>query len=556
MQGTQRRNGGHQREIARDTAWLQQWEWQGLTDLSTYGPAAESAGQTIESQLVERGRRRAPWRARLAPGRETLTPSPLATREVAEDRLIAAGREEPLPVRRDAFFRRLLASADLLAAAGGLALAEAAGARAIAPATVASLPLIVVLAKMTGRYDHDEVVLRKSTLDEIPKLLGLAASFALLWSGLAYLAGVRLHSDGQGVTVLWAATAALLVVYRAGARALGQLIAPVERVLIIGGAQARTQLARSLACDPAARIEVVGFLPLEDERRSASDWGARSRRRRKLSFEDVGAIVREYDVHRVFLIPTSADSETMLDAISLITALGIKVSIVPRLFEVVGSSVEFDMVGGVTVLGVRRPGLTRSSCAVKRAMDLTGAALGLLLLAPLGLLLAIAIKLDTFGPVFFRQPRVGRGGRVFGIYKFRTMIDGAEAQRAALEVLNEQEGTFKLTCDPRVTRVGRLLRRASIDELPQLINVLLGDMSLVGPRPLVVDEDRLVEGRHRERLQLSPGMTGPWQVLGPTRPPLSEMVKTDYLYAANWSLWSDIKILLRTGAHVSRLRGL
>ena len=258
----------------------------------------------------------------------------------------------------------------------------------------------------------------------------------------------------------------------------------------------------------------------------------------------------------MFLTPTSADNETMLDAVSRTTALGVKVSIVPRLFEVVGSAVEFDTVGGVTVLGVRRPGLSRSSRALKRAMDVVGASFGLLLLSPLFAVVALAIKLDIHGPVFFRQLRVGRDGHMFRMIKFRSMVAGAEAQREALEALNETDGLFKISADPRITRVGRLLRRCSIDELPQLINVLLGDMSLVGPRPLVIDEDRLIEGRHRERLQFAPGMTGPWQVLGPTRPPLSEMVKTDYLYAANWSLWSDIKILVRTFAHVAGLRGV
>jgi lipopolysaccharide/colanic/teichoic acid biosynthesis glycosyltransferase len=189
-------------------------------------------------------------------------------------------------------------------------------------------------------------------------------------------------------------------------------------------------------------------------------------------------------------------------------------------------------------------------------MDLVGAGIGLLLLSPLFLVISLAIKLDTRGPIFFRQRRVGRDGNVFWMVKFRSMIDGAEAQRAALQSLNETEGLFKLSADPRVTRIGRFLRRTSIDELPQLINVLKGEMSLVGPRPLVLDEDRLVEGRHRERLQLAPGMTGPWQVLGPSRPPLSEMVKTDYLYAANWSLWNDIKIVIRTFAHVAGLRGV
>jgi exopolysaccharide biosynthesis polyprenyl glycosylphosphotransferase len=468
---------------------------------------------------------------------------------------IAPTRQE-LPTIRDAVFRRILAVADVIAAAGGVALIGTLTGRGIDFVGFATLPLIVLIAKMTGRYDHDEVVLRKSTLDELPALSTLAASWALAWSVVAFVAGDQLHLRGAGVALLWASTAALLVTLRAAGRALAQLSAPRERVLIVGSASARETLAHSLASDPAARLELVGFLPLEDERRQPSDWGARSRRKRRLTFDDLGSVVRELDVHRVFLIPTSADNETMLDAVSRTTALGVKVSIVPRLFEVVGSALEFDTVGGVTVLGVRRPGLSRSSRAVKRAMDLAGAALGLLVLAPFGVLIALAITLESPGPVFFRQLRVGKDGRTFWLIKFRSMVDGAEAQRAALEALNETDGVFKLSADPRVTRVGRLLRRCSVDELPQLFNVLLGDMSLVGPRPLVVDEDRLVEGRHRERLQFAPGMTGPWQVLGPKRPPLSEMVKTDYLYAANWSLWTDVKILLRTFAHVAAQRGL
>ncbi len=461
-----------------------------------------------------------------------------------------------MPVVRDAVFRRLLALADLAAAAGGVAVLAIDSRAHLRWVSIATLPLIVLIAKLTGRYDHDELVLRKSTLDEIPKLLSLAGAFALVWSLVAFFAGLQLHLGGGGVALLWASTAFFLVLARSTARMLAQISAPRERVLIIGSALARNQLAHSLASDPGARLEIVGFLPLEDERRSHSDWGDRSRRRRHLAFGDLESLMHELEVNRVFLIPTSADNETMLDAVSRTTALGVKVSIVPRLFEVVGSAVEFDTVGGVTVLGVRRPGLSRSSKAVKRGMDVVGASIGLLLLSPLFAVVALAIKLDSPGPVFFRQRRVGRDGGVFRMVKFRSMVAGAEAQRAALESLNETNGLFKISVDPRVTHAGRLLRRTSIDELPQLINVLLGQMSLVGPRPLVIDEDRLVEGRHRERLQLAPGMTGPWQVLGPTRPPLSEMVKTDYLYAANWSLWSDVKIVVRTFAHVAGLRGV
>jgi exopolysaccharide biosynthesis polyprenyl glycosylphosphotransferase len=459
-------------------------------------------------------------------------------------------------VRRDAIFRKLLVLADVAAAATGLAVIGLIGGHGTPAASLLTLPLIAGFAKMTGRYERDELVLRKSTLEELPALLTLAGADALAWSLITYIAGAQTGLRGAGVPVFWAATATALVIARAVSRRLAQLAAPVERVLIVGGSAARALLASSLATDPTARLEVVGFLPLEDERRVQSDWGQQSRRRQERTFDDLPAVVRELEVHRVFLIPTHADGETVLEAVRRTAALGIKVSLVPRLFEVVGSAVAFDMVGGVTVLGIRQPGLSRSSRATKRAMDIVGSTVCLLALSPLIAAVAVAIKLDAPGPVFFRQRRVGRDGEHFGILKFRSMVDGAEARREALESLNESIGNFKLAADPRVTRIGRLLRRTSIDELPQLINVLKGDMSLVGPRPLVIAEDQLVEGRHRSRLHLAPGITGPWQVLGPARPPLSEMVKTDYLYAINWSIWADIKLLLRTLSHVAARRGL
>ena len=244
-------------------------------------------------------------------------------------------------------------------------------------------------------------------------------------------------------------------------------------MLIVGGAVARTRLAQLFACDPGAHIEVVGYLPLEDERSVNAEWGPECRRDRTLAFEDLAEVVRELEVDRVFLIPASADSETMLDAVGRTIGLGVKVSIVPRLLEVVGSAVEFDTIGGVTVLGVRRPGLGRSSWKLKRGMDIVGSSVGLLLFAPLGLAIAIAIKLSSKGPVFFRQLRVGRNGKTFTMFKFRSMFDGAEAQRAALQALNETDGLFKVSADPRVTRVRTAApAQASIDEVPQLINVL------------------------------------------------------------------------------------
>jgi len=218
---------------------------------------------------------------------------------------------------------------------------------------------------------------------------------------------------------------------------------------------------------------------------------------------------------------------------------------------------ELDDLHGVTVIGVRRLGPTRFSGTVKHAFDLLGASLGLLVALPLLVVIAVAIKLDSAGPVFFRQLRVGRHGKGFYMLKFRTMVPDAEALKDSLRDRNEaREGLFKIVDDPRTTRVGRLLRKSALDELPQLLNILRGEMGLVGPRPLVVEEDRRIEGRHRRRLDLTPGMTGPWQILGPARASLAEMAAIDYMYVVNWSLWADIKILLQTFVHVLGRRGL
>ena len=224
------------------------------------------------------------------------------------------------------------------------------------------------------------------------------------------------------------------------------------------------------------------------------------------------------------------------------------------MFEVVGSCVDFDDVDGVTLLGLHDSRLSRSSAAVKRGVDIIGSGILLLVLSPLLGVIAMAIKLSSPGPVFFPQKRVGRDGEEFDVLKFRSMRDGADAEKDQLRALNETEGLFKIANDPRITRVGGFLRKRSLDELPQLLNVLRGEMSLVGPRPLVPEDDEKIEGWERQRLALPPGMTGHWQILGSTRVPLHEMVRIDYLYGANWSLWNDIKILLRTVSYVASAR--
>jgi lipopolysaccharide/colanic/teichoic acid biosynthesis glycosyltransferase len=218
--------------------------------------------------------------------------------------------------------------------------------------------------------------------------------------------------------------------------------------------------------------------------------------------------------------------------------------------------VEFDDLHVLTVMGVRRFKIGGSAAALKRLFDLISAAVMLLVLSPLLLVFAVSIFVDDPGPICVRQTRVGRHGSRFQMLKFRTMVSNAEDLKAGLIDRNEaQDGFFKITDDPRVTRFGRLLRRTSLDELLQLVNVLRGEMSLVGPRPLIPHEDERIKGWHRRRLELTPGMTGHWQLLGSTRVTLHDMAAMDYLYASHWSLWTDIKILLRTVPHVLTRRG-
>lgn len=189
--------------------------------------------------------------------------------------------------------------------------------------------------------------------------------------------------------------------------------------------------------------------------------------------------------------------------------------------------------------------------ATKRAIDLVGALLLIAILLPFTLVTALLIKLDSPGPILFRQRRVGRGDQPFAMLKFRTMIDGADEQKARIRHLNEAaEGLFKIDGDPRVTRVGRWLRATSLDELPQLLHVVTGKMSLVGPRPLVPEEDALITGANRRRLDMRPGMTGVWQIGGASAVPIHEMVQLDSGYVDNWSLWTDVKVLASTASHV------
>jgi len=492
-----------------------------------------AASLTVPEELTDAATSR---RARLA---TAVAPS-LTAVDLRSDEVDNRGSSALLS--REALRRRLLGVADVTSAAlaAGLVLG-AFGQRRAALSAVVGAALVLFVFKLAGLYDRDDLRLVHSTLDDVPQLAQLTGLFAL---GVAILQNLVLGRtvSAKQIAALWVVSFGAIVLARIVARALAARSLPAERCLVIGEI-GRTQRIREKLASSQARAEVVAALRLEGGDIDKLDWADTD--------ELIAEIVRDLNVHRIIIAPTTADTG-VVDMIRVAKGAGVRVSVLPRMFEVVGSAVEFDDVDGMTMLGVRSFGLSRSSRLIKRAFDVVVASIGLVVISPIFGAIALAISLDSKGPILFGQVRVGRDGKHFRMFKYRSMVADAEGQKDGLRALNEAgEGLFKLTHDPRVTRVGRFLRVTSLDELPQLFNVLRGEMSLVGPRPLVVDEDAQVLGLDRSRLHLTPGMTGPWQVLG-SRVPMQEMVGIDYLYVANWSLWLDIKILLRTVSHVLR----
>ena len=480
-------------------------------------------------------------RKRWAEDRSKVVPLPNLER-VADP--ITEGQPITATHRREGIYRGLLALADTAVAmcVTLVALRMLAPDAGLLPALF-GVPVMIFLNKTCGLYDRDDLVLKKTTLDEAPRLLEVAGLFVLAVWLLSNQSTVGQLPAGELVG-LWAATLVLLLVARAGARRLARRLATTERCLVVGEHRS-VGVIRSKLQSARINARVVGAIALDSTFEGTDHLEVH-----------LTELVRELDVNRVIIAPTDWDAAETLDLVRVAKHAGVRVSVLPRLLEVVGSSVEFDHVDGLTMLGVRRFGLTRSSRALKRAFDVVGSSLLLVAVAPVMAAIAAAIRLDTHGPVLFRQTRVGRAGHRFQMLKFRSMVVGAEARKEGLRALNETQGLFKIENDPRVTRVGRFLRRTSLDELPQLVNVWRGEMSLVGPRPLVVDEDEQVQGLDRHRLHLTPGMTGHWQILGSARIPMDEMVGIDYLYVANWSLWTDVKILLRTVPYVLSSRGM
>jgi exopolysaccharide biosynthesis polyprenyl glycosylphosphotransferase len=450
----------------------------------------------------------------------------------------------PRAANLDSAVRRLLAAGDAGAVLMALVLALTLPAQPDTHPQVlwglAAVPLMIVLFKLYGLYDRDVKRISHSTVDDIPWLLHAALVGGLLFWLYARVSPMG-RMDFAEILLFGPAVVALVTMSRFAMRQLAGRLIGVETAVLVGSGGMAEVFAGKLAAHPEYRLRVIGILEDGHSERSTDAelpvlGGA----------DDLEHVASRYDLSRVIISPRDLDDGVLEELLRRCRALALKVSILPKLADVLGPAVEIDDVEGVTVLGINPPWLPRSSRGLKRGMDIAIASVLLLLVAPVMLVLAIAIKLDSRGPVFFAQERVGRRGRRFRLFKFRSMSVDAEQRREELVSQSTDPDWLMLDHDPRITRIGRTLRRASLDELPQLWNVLRGQMSMVGPRPLISAEDDRVQGWARGRLDLTPGITGYWQVLGRTRIPFEEMVKLDYLYVMNWSLWEDVRLMLRT----------
>jgi exopolysaccharide biosynthesis polyprenyl glycosylphosphotransferase len=414
----------------------------------------------------------------------------------------------------------------------------------VAPgAAIAVVPLWLIVLHLYGLYPRFPRYVSTSTLNELPHLFHgalVASAASFVWLSLWHGSGM-----GVGLAVLFAASVVVLPVVRTVARhALTAVLGP-ERVVLVGTGTTTATVKRALGLRSDICVVDHVALPMQ--------WVRENRGADTL--HELDRVVVEERVDRVLLSTRELGDTAVGDFLHWSRAANVSLTVLPEHFDVVGVGAAIDAIQGATVISLQPPMLSRTSRFMKRALDIFGAGFGLIFLLPVMVVIALAVRLDSPGPVFFRQERIGRSGRRFALVKYRSMVPDADSMVEGLMANSTDPHWLQLDVDPRITRVGRFLRSSSLDELPQLWNVLVGHMSLVGPRPLSVRDDARVGGWARGRLDLTPGLTGLWQVLGRKSVPFEEMVKLDYVYVNNWSLWGDIKLLLQTLPAVLQGRG-
>lgn len=446
--------------------------------------------------------------------------------------------EETLDERygRDAGLRRVLAGADLLTVGGtAFVLALSGSGFRLALLLLISAPAWIVSAKLVGLYDRDQRTVRHLTVDELPGLIFWAfGSTAFLTLATAPFPSLAI--GGNQRLLVWASAIAIGFVFRAGARVLWRRATPPERLLIVGEGPLAEALVRKLDLFPDMHSEIA-------------DWIS--------NFEELWERIGALDGVGRIIVASSELNEELLEKLLPICRLhGVKLTVVPPTRGMFGTATHLGHVAELPLLDYNTWDISGATRGLKRGLDVVLSGLGLLFAAPIFVLAALAILIDDGMPVFFRQTRGGVDGRPFTMLKFRTMVKNAEALLQDLVPFEElDDPMFKLKADPRVTRVGRLLRRTSLDELPQLINVLRGEMSIVGPRPEQLDLVERYLPEHRFRLNVKPGITGPMQVYGRGELTFEERLAVEREYVENLSIARDVKIVLMTLPAVLGRRG-
>lgn len=326
----------------------------------------------------------------------------------------------------------------------------------------------------------------------------------------------------------------------------------VNRVLTVGAGEVARTLMRVAVANPEYGFHIVGFLD-DHPAKGETDIG---RFKALGKVDNLTEVIASHQIDEVIITLPWQHHRKIMSIMTTCERQGIRARIVPDMFQMRISHMQIEEFGGVPMIGVREAGISGFSQFIKRSIDVLAASTGLVLFSPIMGLVALMIKLESPGPVLFVQERVGKNGRLFKLYKFRSMIEGAEAQKDQLAELNEADGPlFKIKNDPRLTRLGKWMRRLSVDELPQLYNVLIGDMSLIGPRPPIPTEVEKYHEWHKRRLEVSPGITGLSQVSGRSALTFDETALLDIYYIENWSPALDTKILLQTIPRVLFGRG-
>ena len=450
--------------------------------------------------------------------------------------------------RRGAMLRRLLAAGDWLALIASLCIVTAATTSTdigtLFWATLFS-PVWIIVVKLHGLYDNDHRRIRHSTLDELSSLVSATVLGTLVLDGLLALSPAGPLSPASAIG-LGVGTLVGSFVLRGVTRFFWHRLTTLATGIVVGPAAAAEIVARRVSTHPETRLALVGYLSSE------GDDGAVEIPRLG-SIADISEVALEYAIERVVVTEEEMSEPAAERLIEECKAAGLALTFLPQHFGLLGPGIELNRLAELPVLDFRFSDPPRSTVAMKRAMDIVISALLLALLSPLLLAIALWILLDTGRPVFFRQRRAGKDGEPFTVLKFRTMVVDAEQRLPELvDLAALEQPAFKIPDDPRVTRSGRTLRRTSLDELPQLFNVLRGEMSLVGPRPEEESVVALYDERQRSRLAVKPGMTGPMQVYGRSDLTFEERLAMERDYLDNLSLLTDLAILLRTPRAIVR----